>query len=316
MHLLTDSNFWVIALGTMLLGLAAGVVGSVSVLRGQSLIGDAIGHSSFPGVVLAFMLFLTREPALLMFGALITGVIAYGLIQLYSRHSKTSLDTSLAIVLSSMFGVGMVLKSYIQGNPKFADASQAGLSTYIFGQAAYLSRKDLYYLFIVSAVVLIVFFIFFKEIKLFVFDSEYAQVTGFSTFFLQMLTLVMTMALIVIGLRVVGAILIASMLISPTVAARQWTDRYSVLLFAAGLIGMISAFFGTWISAMVQGVSTGPAIIVCMSVVAIFSLLMGPRGMLRSKKRMADRRQDMALANAASDAQASLDEQINKEGAH
>lgn len=290
MNMLLDPNFWVVALGTMLLGLSSGMVGSISVLRGQSLIGDAIGHASFPGVVLAFMLVLTRDPSVLMLGAFGTGVLAFVLIQLFDRYSKTTLDTALAIVLSSLFGLGMVLKSYIQGHPDYKHASQAGLQTYIFGQAAYLGRGDLRAIFIVSGIALLLLLLFYKEIKLFVFDTEYAYISGLRPSLLHALSLVLTLMLIVVGLRVVGAILIASMLISPTVTAQQWTCRYGRTLLIAGGSGLLSAFLGTWWSGAVKGVSTGPAIIVCMAVFALVSMLIGPRGVIRSRARRKEKK--------------------------
>ncbi|MGI6157676.1 MAG: metal ABC transporter permease [Saccharofermentanales bacterium] len=283
--LLTDGNFWIVAGGTMILGLASGMMGSISVLRGQSLIGDAIGHATFPGIVLAFMLFSTRAPVLLMLGACVTGGVAYALIHWISSHDATSLDTSLAIVLSSFFGVGMVLKSFIEGNPDYADASQAGLSHYIFGQAAFLSKGDLRLIFIVGAVALLFLGLFFKDIKMLTFDREYATVVGHRPKLLNALILIVTLALIAVGLRIVGVILIASMLVAPSVAALQWSSRYPTVVFLSGLFGLVSGFGGTLISSLGRGISTGPTIVIVLSAIVIVSMVFGKRSALRRPKR-------------------------------
>lgn len=139
--LLSDYSFLIIALGTSALAIASSIIGSVSVLKGQSLIGDAIGHASFPGIVLAFMLTGERNPWGLFLGAVLSGALAFFWIQLLGRWSKIELETALAAVLSTFFGLGMVLKSYITGNPAFSASSQAGLEKYIFGQASYMMQR-------------------------------------------------------------------------------------------------------------------------------------------------------------------------------
>src|SRR5690625_4970452 len=153
MDILTSYTFIIVALGTVILSVASGVVGTISVIKGQSLIGDAIGHATFPGVVLAFMLFNVMETYTLVIGAIILGVIAFQLIHIITDTSKISLDSALALVLSSFFGLGMALKSYVQGNPNFSGTQ--GIDDFIFGQAAYMLRSDVYLIIIASVISLI-----------------------------------------------------------------------------------------------------------------------------------------------------------------
>lgn len=284
MSILSNYTFWVVATGTVLLGLAAGMVGTVSVLKGQSLIGDAIGHSSFPGIVLAFMLFQTRDPLLLMAGALVTGAVAFGFIQMIHSGSKIKLDTALAIVLSSMFGLGMVLKSYITGNPVFSKGSQSGLQNYIFGQAAYMLERDVRILMVVSIFSITILLLFYKELQLFVFDPMYAKTIRFRPNILNVVLLIMTMALITAGLKAVGAILISALLITPCIIAMQWSHRFGRVLIIAGISGAVSAFVGTWISTAAK-TSTGPTIIVVMSAIALVSVLIGRNGVIATAIR-------------------------------
>ncbi|MGP1348131.1 MAG: metal ABC transporter permease [Stomatobaculum sp.] len=287
-EILTGYSFGIVALGTFLLSAAAGAVGCVTVLKGQSLIGDAIGHSAFPGVVLAFMLFLQRDPAVLILGAIVSGTVAFALIQLIDANARLDLDAILAVVLSSFFGLGMVLKSHIQGNPDYAGASQSGLKNYIFGQAAYIMLEDVRLLLLVAALSLLLLTVFYKEIKLFLFDEVYARTIGLRTTLLYGIILFMTMSLIAAGLKLVGAILISSLLIVPAITAMQWSDKFHIVLITAGLTGGASALIGTYISTVSNGMSTGAVIILVMSVFALLSLVLGPHGVianLRMRRR-------------------------------
>ena len=261
--IITQYSFIVVAIGTMLLAMATGIVGTISILKGQSLIGDAVGHASLPGIILAFMISGRKSSLILMIGAIVAGIVAFILIQIIAEGSKIEADTAMAVILSAMFGMGMVLKSYIQGNPKYQGASQSGLASYIFGQAAYILREDVYIILAVSVISLALFIVFYKEIKVYVFDMVYAYTIGINSRLTSLLIMIITMILIAAGLKAVGAILISSMLITPAVT------------------GAVSAFLGTFISSAVKGFSTGPSIILIMSVIALFSVLFAPRGIVR-----------------------------------
>lgn len=281
MGIITQYSFVVVAIGTMLLAMATGIIGTISILKGQSLIGDAVGHAALPGIILAFMISGKKSSLLLMVGAIIAGVVAFILIQTISEISKIEADTAMAIILSAMFGLGMVLKSYIQGNAKYSKASQSGLASYIFGQAAYILREDVIIIFTVSLISLVLFIIFYKEIKVYVFDAVYAYTIGVNSKLLSLLIMIMTMILIAAGLKAVGAILISSMLITPAITGLQWSNKYEIVLVIAAVMGAVSAFIGTLLSTIVKGFSTGPSIILIMSLLALLSVLFSPKGVIR-----------------------------------
>lgn len=285
---LTSYSFLVVAAGTFFLAMAAGALGCITVLKGQSLIGDAIGHSSFPGIVLAFMIFQQRNPLLLLLGAVCAGSLAFLSIQVVHRNGKLSLDSVLAIVLSSFFGLGMVLKSYIQGNPKYTGASQSGLQNYIFGQAAYMMKSDVKLILGIAFGVGILLLLFYKEWKVFVFDEVYFQTMGHNPKVMYGLLMISAMSVIGAGLKIVGAILISSLLIVPAITAMQWSNRFFSVMVISALAGGCSALVGTYISTVVDGMSTGPTIIVIMSCIAFFSLIFAPRGLIstyRARRR-------------------------------
>ena len=284
MDVLTGYSFIIVGSGTFLLAAIAGAVGCITVLKGQSLIGDAIGHAAFPGIVLSFMLFLQREPVLLTLGAVVSGTTAFMLIQVIKENSKLELDAILAVTLSSFFGAGMVLKSHIQGNSAYKDAAQSGLSSYIFGQAAYIMKDDVKLILYIGIPTLILLILFYKEIKLFLFDEIYARTIGIKTVLLYGIILVMTMGIIAAGLKLVGAILISSLLIIPAITALQWSEKFSKVLIIAGVTGGVSALIGTYISTVYDGMSTGATIILVMGSFAVISLVIGPHGMISNIK--------------------------------
>lgn len=282
--ILTGYSFLIVGAGTFLLASIAGAVGCITVLKGQSLIGDAIGHSAFPGIILSFMLFMQRDPVLLTLGAAVSGTTAFMLIQTIKENSKLELDAILAVILSSFFGVGMVLKSYIQGNSSYKSVAQSGLSSYIFGQAAYIMKDDVKLIVCLGIPTLILLILFYKEIKLFLFDEIYARTIGIKTVLLYGIILIMTMGIIAAGLKLVGAILISSLLIIPAITAMQWSEKFSRVLVIAGAVGGISALIGTYLSTVYDGMSTGATIILVMGSFAIISLVIGPHGMISNIK--------------------------------
>ena len=296
MDILTDFSFQIVLLGTVVLAMASGVVGTVTVLRGQSLIGDAIGHATFAGIVIAFMLFQSKNTLVLTLGALVAGMVAFYFIELIHKHSLVSLNSALALVLSSFFGLGMALKSYIQGNPQFGDASQAGLQHYIFGQAAFLLKSDVWLIIIASVIALTIFIACYQQIKIFVFDPNYAKAVGIQDNVLNWVILLMAIVMIVVGLKAVGAILISNMLITPAITGLQWSKRFPVVLLVAAVSGGISAGIGTYLSSTISNLPTGPTIIVVMSIVSLLSIIFGPRGYvvayLRKKRYLATHQDD------------------------
>lgn len=282
--LLSSYNFWIIASATILLSAACGAVGVLSVHSGQSLVGDAVGHSSFPGIILSFIIFQSRDPLLLLLGAIFTAGLSYIFIQISKNNSKIPFDSALAIFLSGFFGLGMLLKSMIQGNPDYQGASQSGLDKYIFGQSAYIMQKDLFLIAAISIFTAILIIIFYKELSVFLFDREYAFCIGISSKIMHSILLCLIISLIAVGLKSVGAILISSLLIMPCVCANQWSKDFKTVLTISALTGAISAFTGSLLSSLYDGLSTGPVIILIMSIITMFSIVFGKFGLIQKIK--------------------------------
>lgn len=276
--LLGDYTFQVVALGSALLGVISGVLGSFAVLRKQSLLGDGVSHAALPGVVMAFLLTGSKNTEVLLLGALATGLLATFLIMGILRHSRVKFDSALALVMSVFFGLGLVLLTYSQ---KIPNANQAGLNRFIYGQASTLLIHDVKFMAACGGILLLIVLLLWKEFKLFSFDPAFAGTLGFGIGKLNLLLSFLVVLSIIIGLQTVGVVLMSAMLIAPAVAARQWSNRLWVMVTLAAFFGAVSGVVGTLISSSVSGLPTGPLIVVCASAIAAFSILFAPgRGIL------------------------------------
>lgn len=278
-----DYFFWIVALGTMVLGFTSGLIGTSLVLEKQSQLGDAIGHAVYPGVIITFMLFQTRNTAILLVGAVVFGLIAFSIIQLIRRYTDFPYESILALVLSAFFSLGLLLYNVVQRNPQFQTVNFAGLNNYIMGQAAFLIWSDVRLIIIVSVVVVAVFMLLYPKIKLYLFDSIFAQTIGINSQWISHLLLLMCLLVIAVGLQAVGAKLISSMLVAPAIAAQQWTQSYGKMLGLAGVFGMVAAFIGTLLSTAISNIATGPMIVVVLTAIALLSLVFGTKGILADK---------------------------------
>ena len=278
MTILQSYTTQMVLLGTALLGLASGIAGTFAVLRKESLIGDGLSHAALPGVVIAFLLTGIKDIEVLIAGAALSSITAAWLITITVENSKIKFDGALATILSAFFGLGMVLLTYVQS---LNNAGQAGLSKFIFGQAATILARDVYITSAAALIIIVLTALFWKELKLISFDVEYAKTLQIPVTFTLILYRALLIMTIIIGIQSVGAILISSLLIAPAVGARQWTNKLGTMCILAGFFGMVSAIGGTIWSTSVQKLPTGPAIIVILSVIVLLSLIFAPnRGIL------------------------------------
>lgn len=266
-----------VALGGALLGVLCGMVGTFAVLRRQSLIGDTLSHAALPGVALAFLLF-GREPTALLLGAAVTGGLGVLLVNWLVSTTRLKQDAAMAIVLAAFFAIGIALLSYIQGR---ADASQAGLDKFIFGQAAAIIERDVMLLGVACLASGIVLLSFWRAFKLLTFDPDFAHASGLPTGRLNNLLSALIVIVCVLGLQLAGVILMVGLLIAPAVAARQWTRRLEQMIVLAMLFGAFSGGSGAVLSALERGLPTGPLMIVVACSLVLIALLCAPqRGVL------------------------------------
>ncbi|MFP4211953.1 MAG: metal ABC transporter permease [Alkalispirochaeta sp.] len=263
--------------GGLLLGAVSGAIGSFVVLRNQSLLGDAISHAALPGVGIGFLI-AGRSLGALLFGAATASLLGVWFISFVTRNSRIKQDSAMGIVLAGWFAVGIGVLTFIQQRP---DAGQAGLSTFIFGEAAAMVKGDVRILALVGSGVVVLLLLFWKEFKLVTFDPDFARANGYRVRTITGLLLLLVVATIVIGLQLAGVVLMVGLLIAPGVAARQWTGRLEAMVVLAALIGAVSGGAGAVVSALDADLPTGPMIILIASVFVASSLLFAPgRGVI------------------------------------
>lgn len=280
MEIFNDYTLQIVSLGSMLLGMISGAIGSFAIIKKQGMLGDAVSHASLPGIAIMFIFFGTKDTLSFMIGASITGLLATFVIVVIEKYSKVKMDSAMALILSMFFGFGLVLLSYIQ---KIPNANQAGIDRFIFGQASTLLKRDIYLIGIVGIILLFIVVIFWKELKVASFDSGFADSIGISSQKMAFITSSMIVVAIIIGLQSVGAILMSCMLVAPAVAARQWTNKLGVMVIIASFFGGFSGFLGTLISSSFEKLPTGPMIAIVMSILVFISLLFAPRGLIAKK---------------------------------
>lgn len=294
-----DYTLRTVALGAAVLGLSSGALGAFAVLRGQSLLGDAISHAALPGVALAFLLTASKAPLVLVLGASLAGWLGTLCVMGITGRSRVPYDAALGIVLSAFFGLGMVLLTYIQAQP---NANQAGLDTFLFGQAAALVGRDVVTMAVLGAVALVVMLVFWKEFKLLLFDPDFAAVQGFPVRSLDVGLTTLLVIAIVIGLQTVGVVLMSALIVAPAAAARQWTDRLGGVVALAGAFGAVSGMAGAVVSATMTQMPTGPTIVLCATVVVAASLLAAPqRGLVASWLQTLRNRRVLRVAGTLED---------------
>ncbi|MDQ3515351.1 MAG: metal ABC transporter permease [Gemmatimonadota bacterium] len=269
-----DYTLRTVALGAMALGTVSGTLGAFAVLRKQSLLGDAISHAALPGIVLAFMLTGAKDPLILVLGAAIAGWIGTLGVMWIVRQSRLPEDSALGIVLSVFFGVGLVLLTFVQREPT---ASQAGLNTFLFGQAATLVLEDVMVIAGLGSVALAVVALFWKEFKLLAFDREFGGSLGIGMRRVDVLLTTVLVVAIVIGLQTVGVVLMSAMVVAPAAAARQWTDSLGVMVMLSAAFGALGGVTGAVASSTTTGIPTGPAIVLAVTLVVAVSLVFAPR---------------------------------------
>jgi manganese/zinc/iron transport system permease protein len=286
-ELFTDHTLRTVAFGAAILGVVSGSLGTYAVLRRQSLLGDAISHAALPGIALAFLLTGSKAPLALVVGAAVAGWLATLLIMAVVRTTRVKYDSALGIVLSVFFGLGLVLLTFIQRRP---DAAQAGLDTYLFGQAAALLTRDVVTMAVLGGGALALALLFWKQLKLLSFDPDFGSTLGLRMRAYDVLLTGVLVIAIVIGLQTVGVVLMSAMVVAPAAAARQWSDRLGVVMVVAAAVGALAGVSGAVISASAERLPTGPTIVLCLTALVIASLFLAPRRGLAWRRVQARRR--------------------------
>jgi manganese/zinc/iron transport system permease protein len=266
-------------LGCTLMCLTASLMGAIAFLKKRSLLGEALSHAAYPGVVCGSLfsvvmgIGIERGFLISLLGALIFSLFGLLFLEWLEKRASVKSDAALCALLASFFGIGILGASYLQFRaPLFAKQAQL----YLYGQAATMS--DLHVVLYAGLALLVVLFLVFgyRPLQVMLFDREFAHCAQMNSRFVSGTAFFLFLFSIVIGIRCVGVILMSGMLIAPAVAARFFTDRFSLFLVLSGLFGFLSGLLGTIVS-IETGLPTGPAIICVGAIFALFALLCSPK---------------------------------------
>jgi manganese/iron transport system permease protein len=255
----------------ILVGAVSAVLSCFLVLKGWSLMGDAISHAVLPGIVLAYVAGLPLAVGAFaagLFSALATGYL--------KDNSRIKEDTAMGIVFTGMFGFGLVLFTRIE--------TDQHLSHILFGDMLGVSVSDLIETAIIAGGTLLIVLAKRKDFLLYSFDPQHARAIGLPVNLLHYGLLSLLSLTIVASLQAVGIILVVAMLIAPGAIAFLLARRFGTMLVIAMAVSIGSSVLGTYISYYING-STGPCIVLLQAVGFLFALCFAPRtGLLRRRK--------------------------------
>lgn len=253
----------------IVIGVVSGVVGCFIILRGMSLMGDAISHAVLPGVALSYIFGIN-----FFVGAIVFGVIASIMITYIKGNSIIKGDTAIGITFSSFLALGVILIGVAN--------SSTDLFHILFGNILAVQDSDKWVTIAVSAVVLAFVVLFFKELLLTSFDPVMAQAMGINVSFFHYLLMVLLTLVSVTAMQSVGTILIVAMLITPAATAYLYATSLKIMLILSATIGACSSVIGLFIGYSIN-VAAGSSIVLTAAAFFVISFFISPKQ--RQRKR-------------------------------
>lgn len=251
-------------------GAVCAVLSCYLVLKGWSLMGDAISHAVLPGIVIAYAIGLP-----LAVGAFLSGLLCAVSTGYIKANSRVKEDTVMGVVFTGLFAFGLVLFTKIK--------SDLHLDHILFGNILGLEEGDLKNTLIVSGIVLATILALRRDLLLFCFDPAQARAIGLRTGLLYYLLLSMLALTIVVSLKAVGIILVIAMLVTPGCVAYLLTDRFGMMLAIATATAIFSSLFGVYISFFLNA-STAACIVLMQAIIFLITLVFAPKhGLLLSR---------------------------------
>ncbi|WP_372004050.1 metal ABC transporter permease [Tistrella mobilis] len=269
---------WVSAL----VGGVCGLLSCYLMLKGWSLIGDALSHAIVPGVAGAYMIGLPFS-----LGAFLAGGLAAGAMLFIRRRSRLKEDAVIGLIFSAFFGLGLFMVSV---SPVPVD-----VQAIVLGNILAVTPDDTLQLVLISAVTLAVLAVTWKDLMVVFFDEVHARSIGLAVTRLKLVFFTLLAAATVAALQTVGAFLVISLVVAPGATAFLLTDRFPRLLIIAALIGSLTSLIGAYASYFLDG-ATGGIIVVLQTLVFLAAFLSAPRhGLIAARRRrMSSARGDAA----------------------
>lgn len=247
----------------IILGVVSGALGSFIVLRKMSLMGDALSHAVLPGVAISYILGIN-----ILLGASLFGLLAAILIQFITSRSNIKSDTSIGIILSSFFALGIILITFAE--------SGLDLTHILFGNILAVPQSELTQSFIIMLVVIATIVLLYKELLISSFDPVVSKAYGLKTSFYHYLLMMLLSVVTVSSLSQVGIVLVIAMLVIPAATSYLWTNKLSHMIIFASLIGALSGIVGVFISFRFN-FPTSATIVLVGTTVFGFSFICSPK---------------------------------------
>lgn len=259
---------WVSAL----VGCICGFLSAYLMLKGWSLIGDALSHSIVPGVAGAYMLGLPFAA-----GAFLSGGLAAGAMLFLNRQTRLKEDAIIGMIFSSFFGLGLFMVSL--------SPTPVNIQTIVLGNILAITPEDTIQLAIIGAVTLIVLLLKWKDLMVTFFDENHARSIGLNATGLKILFFTLLSASTVAAMQTVGAFLVVAMVVTPGATAYLLTDRFQRLVVIAAALGAGTSLVGAYLSYFLDG-ATGGIIVVLQTALFLLAFLLAPKhGLIAARRR-------------------------------
>ncbi len=243
---------------SIIVGIVCGTVGSLIVLRGLSLMGDAMSHSVLPGVALSFLFGIP-----MFVGALITGMIASIFIGYITSSSKTKPDAAIGISFTAFLASGIIIISLIN--------TTTDLYHILFGNLLAITNSAFLTTIVIGSIVLILIIIFYRPLMISTFDPTFSRMSGLNTTLLHYFVMLLLSLVTVASIQTVGIILVVALLITPASTAFLISKKLYSMMIIASLISVISSIVGLYYS-YIYNIPSGATIVLCTFVIYIIIL--------------------------------------------
>lgn len=243
---------------SIIVGIVCGTVGSLIVLRGLSLMGDAMSHAVLPGVALSFLFGIP-----MFIGALITGMIANIFIGYITSSSKTKPDAAIGISFTAFLASGIIIISLIN--------TTTDLYHILFGNLLAITNSAFLTTIVIGSIVLILIIIFYRPLMISTFDPTFSRMSGLNTTLLHYFVMLLLSLVTVASIQTVGIILVVALLITPASTAFLISKKLYSMMIIASLISVISSIVGLYYS-YIYNIPSGATIVLCTFVIYIITL--------------------------------------------
>lgn len=241
-------------------------------LKGWSLIGDALSHAIVPGVAGAYMLGLPFA-----LGAFFSGGLAATIMLFLNQRSKLKEDAIIGLIFTSFFGLGLFMVSL--------SPTSVNIQTIVMGNILAITPADTLQLIIISVITMTILSCKWKDFMVLFFDEHHAVSIGLNPTYLKILFFTLLSASTVAALQTVGAFLVIALVVIPGASAYLLSDKFSYVIIISVSIGMLSCFFGAYLSYFIDG-ATGGIIVLLQTIIFLLSFIFAPKhGLLVSRKQ-------------------------------